>query len=198
LSHSERYEINVSILRLYLITVIEIFNIRIAFKRGEEMMKRYFISIVIILSLIISAGCTNSQQKNSEGNEKHTAAMGDIAEETSSVNKLPTFLQDQSDNIKTIYQASAVSQELLEKIPCYCGCGESVGHKSNYDCFIRENKKNGGVVWDSHGVNCDVCLETAAQSITDYQSGKSIKDIRKEIDQKYKEGYAKPTPTPQV
>lgn len=189
---------NVSILRLYLIAVIEKFNIRIVSNRGDEMMKRYFMSIVIILSLILSAGCTNAEHKNSKGNDGHTAAMGDIAEETSSVNELPTFLQDQSDNIKTIYQASAVSQELLEKIPCYCGCGESAGHKNNYDCFIRENKKNGRVVWDSHGVNCDVCLETAAQSITDYQNGKSIKYIRKEIDQKYKEGYAKPTPTPKV
>ncbi len=187
-----------SILRLYLITVIGKFNIRIVENRGDETMTRYILSTLIILSFIITAGCANSEQNNIKGKDDHTTAMGDIAEETSSMHELPMFLKDQTDNIKTIYKASAASQELLEKIPCYCGCGESVGHKNNYDCFVRENKKNGGVVWDSHGVNCDVCLETAAQSITDYQNGKSIKEIRKEIDQKYKEGYAKPTPTPQV
>lgn len=162
------------------------------------MNKKYIISALFIFVLILTAGCSNSGQKNSKENDHHMAEMGDMAEETTSVNELPTFLNNQSDTIKTIYQASAASKELLEKIPCYCGCGDSVGHKNNYDCFIRENKKNGRIVWDSHGVNCDVCLEIAAQSITDYHNGKSIKEIRKEIDEKYKEGYAKPTPTPQV
>ena len=45
-------------------------------------------------------------------------------------------------------------------------------------------------------MNCDVCLEIAAESMVEYQKGKSMLDIRKEIDEKYKEGYAKPTPTP--
>jgi len=30
------------------------------------------------------------------------------------------------------------------------------------------------------------------------ESGKSIKQIRQSIDEKYKSGYAKPTPTPEV
>jgi len=162
------------------------------------MIKRYFVSTLVLLVFILAAGCSNSDHKNNTENNDHIASMGDLAEETSSMNKLPTFLNGQTDSIKSIYKASAESKELLEKIPCYCGCSDSVGHKNNYDCFIRENKKNGGIVWDSHGVNCDVCLEIAAQSITDYHNGKSVKEIRKDIDDKYKEGYAKPTPTPPV
>lgn len=162
------------------------------------MIKRYFVSILVLLLFIFAAGCSNSNHKKSAVSDDHKASTGDLAEETSSMNELPTFLNGQTDTIKSIYKASAASKELLEKIPCYCGCGKSVGHKNNYDCFVRENKKNGGIVWDSHGLNCDVCLEIAAQSITDYHNGKSIKEIRKEIYQKYKEGYANPTPTPQV
>lgn len=36
----------------------------------------------------------------------------------------------------------------------------------------------------------------AAKSIKMKQEGKSIKEIRRYIDKKYKEGYAKPTKTP--
>lgn len=34
--------------------------------------------------------------------------------------------------------------------------------------------------------------------INDYSKGKSIKEIRDEIDKKYENGYATPTPTPEV
>lgn len=45
-------------------------------------------------------------------------------------------------------------------------------------------------------MNCGVCLETAAESIIQYKDGKCLKEIRQYIDEKYKEGYSKPTPTP--
>lgn len=153
-----------------------------------------FIFIVSILFLI--SGCSSIENsKESTGKSKHNMSMMGM-EETSSKNELPTFLSDKQDQVKNLYLAVADNKKLLEQMPCYCGCGESVGHSNNYDCFVNENKKTGAVVWDQHGVNCDVCMEIAAQSISDYQNGKSIHDIRKYIDQKYEEGYAKPTPTP--
>ncbi|OYD55997.1 hypothetical protein CGZ90_19920, partial [Fictibacillus aquaticus] len=72
------------------------------------------------------------------------------------------------------------------------------GHKNNYDCFVFENKKSGAIVWDDHGTKCGVCLEIAAKSVLDYSKGKSIKEIRNTIDETYKQGYAKPTPTPEM
>ncbi|MBS4174731.1 PCYCGC motif-containing (lipo)protein [Bacillus sp. FJAT-49736] len=162
------------------------------------MVKRYLLSILIVFVLILAAGCSSTENSINVVKDNNHGSMGDMVEKTASVNELPKFLSGEDDTIKSIYQASASSRELLEKIPCFCGCGDSVGHKNNYDCFVHENKKNGEVVWDSHGVNCDVCLEIAAQSITDYHNGKSIKEIRNDIDQKYKEGYATPTPTPKI
>lgn len=148
-----------------------------------------------IYSALLLGACSNSE----ESSEEHAAHVsGDIREETSSVNELPKFLADKPDDMKNIYAAVAKHQELLEHIPCYCGCGQSANHKDNYDCFIYENKENGAVVWDDHGTKCGVCLEIAAQSVIDYQNGKSIKEIREAIDKKYEKGYAKPTPTPQI
>ncbi|WP_416435473.1 PCYCGC motif-containing (lipo)protein [Priestia megaterium] len=122
----------------------------------------------------------------------------DIKEETASNEVLPEFLKDKSEEMQTIYANAAQNKELLENIPCYCGCGESAGHRNNYDGFIHENIRDGKAIWDDHGTKCGVCLEIAAQSVSDLESGKLIKQIRQSIDEKYKSGYAKPTPTPEV
>ncbi len=125
-------------------------------------------------------------------------SSSNTSEETASNEVLPEFLKDKPEEVQTIYANAAQNKELLENIPYYCGCGESTGDKNNYDCFIHENKRDGKVVWDNHGTKCGVCLEIAAQSVPDLESGKSIKQICQSIDEKYKSGYAKPTPTPEV
>ncbi|MGG4154398.1 PCYCGC motif-containing (lipo)protein [Peribacillus muralis] len=157
-----------------------------------------------ICSTLFLSACANedknvSEKKeiNHEGHSEHEAS-GDVQEATDSKEIAPGFLSGKPDDMKTIYLAVAQNKDLLEKIPCYCGCGESAGHKNNYDCFIHENKENGEVIWDDHGTKCGVCLEIAAQSILDWNDGMNIKQIRHKIDEKYKRGYAKPTPTPQV
>ena len=125
-------------------------------------------------------------------------SSSNTSEETASNEVLPEFLKDKPEEVQSIYANAAQNKELLENIPYYCACGESTGDKNNYDCFIHENKRDGKVVWDDHGTKCGVCLEIAAQSVPDLESGKSIKQIRQSIDEKYKSGYAKPTPTPEV
>ncbi|KML01532.1 hypothetical protein VL06_19410 [Rossellomorea marisflavi] len=157
--------------------------------------RQVFISFFMVMTLFI-AGCSEEKKTTEEhDHESHAVMNEDIQEETSSPEILPSFLDGKEDTMKTIYAASAQHQELLEYIPCYCGCGDSAGHKSNFNCFVQQ--KNGEkTTWDDHGTRCGVCLEIAAESIVEYNKGKSIKEIRKTIDEKYNEGYAKPTPTP--
>lgn len=162
-------------------------------------MKVKLCMILLLLGGVALAGCApaasdHTNQESDGGTHVH----GDIREETASSSELPAFLDEKSQEMKNLYTAVALNKDLLEQMPCYCGCGESVGHRNNYDCFIHENKENGAVTWDNHATKCGVCLEIAAQSIVDYQEGKSVKQIRKEIDSTYKKGYAEPTPTPAV
>lgn len=161
------------------------------------MNKRYMIAFSLIGGILVGCSNTNSQEETHGQHTEHQV-LNDIREETASVEVLPAFLTEKSENIQTIYQAAARHKELLENIPCYCGCGETANHTSSYDCFVHENKENGSIVWDDHGTKCGVCLEIAAQSIVEYQEGKSMKEIRSNIDDKYKEGYAEPTPTPKI
>ncbi|CAI8995627.1 PCYCGC motif-containing (lipo)protein [Priestia megaterium] len=146
------------------------------------MHKKSLVVLIMLIVSIVSTACSSSN----------------TSEETASNEVLPEFLKDKPEEVQSIYANAAQNKELLENIPYYCGCGESTGDKNNYDCFIHENKRDGKVVWDDHGTKCGVCLEIAAQSVPDLESGKSIKQIRQSIDEKYKSGYAKPTPTPEV
>jgi hypothetical protein len=177
---------------------------------GDYMKRKKMILTLFASSILIISGCSSAEKSenapkteqeqhiNTDGHSETTkhAANGDLQEETKSVDTLPAFLKDKPESMVTIYSAAAKSKDLLESMPCYCGCGESANHKSNYDCFVAENKKDGSIVWDDHGTRCGVCLEIAAESVVQYNDGKSAKEIREYIDNKYKEGYAKPTQTP--
>jgi Protein of unknown function with PCYCGC motif len=135
------------------------------------------------------------QETSHEGHENHLP-NGDIQELTASMEELPGFLDKQPDEIAAIYAEVPKYKDLLESMPCFCGCGESAGHKDNYDCFVSENKEDGKMVWDDHGTKCGTCLEIAAISMSASADGKTPVEIRNMIDEKYKEGFAEPTPTP--
>lgn len=165
----------------------------------EKKALAYFFIVTAILILL--SACSSKKEElavhNEDGNShSYHAENGDLHELTNSNEELPGFLKDKPEQMQIIYMAAAKHKDLLENIPCYCGCSESANHKDNYDCFVYDNKQNGNVIWDDHGTRCGVCLDTAAESIIQYNDGKSIKEIRQFIDEKYKEGYAKPTPTP--
>lgn len=153
------------------------------------------ILFILLSSILMLSSCSHKESKeNHEGHIAHLA-NGDIQETTSSADALPAFLDSQSEDMKLIYEAAAKANDVLQWMPCYCGCGDSAGHLSNFNCFVNEIKENGEVVWDDHGTRCSACLETAIMAINMTQQGKSLKEIRNTIDEVYKEGYATPTDT---
>lgn len=147
-----------------------------------------------ILAAISLAACGS---KSSPEPSAHAGAHqhGDIQETTASVTTMPSFLKTQPERTLLIYQIAGYSVDQLKWIPCYCGCGEEAGHKSNLNCFIQEVKPDGSVVWDDHGTRCGVCMEIAATTAKLSKEGKTIKEIRTIIDTQYNKGYAKPTDT---
>lgn len=155
--------------------------------------------LMLLSSILLLSACgQENKQENHEEHEDHVGHLenGDLQETTASSDILPAFLDTQSEDMKLVYQAAAKVNDVLKWMPCYCGCGDSAGHKSNFNCFVHEIKENGEVVWDDHGTRCAACLETAIASIQMIQEGKSLVEIRNTIDETYKEGYAKPTETP--
>lgn len=46
--------------------------------------------------------------------------------------------QFKDPNVQAAYAVARSAPELLEKMPCYCGCF-TTGHTSNYDCFVDQH-----------------------------------------------------------
>jgi len=62
---------------------------------------------------------------------------------------LPPEIARAPVQVREAYQFAIANQEYLSNFPCYCGCG-AMGHKSNLDCYIREVKPDGTIVFDDH------------------------------------------------
>lgn len=169
-------------------------------------MKKKLLAGLAALTLALAACGNGATEKpaesdhadtHAEAGHKEQLANGDLQEVTASADVLPSFLDDKPEDMRLIYQVAGKATDILEYMPCYCGCGESAGHGSNMNCFLDEVREDGSVVWDDHGTRCEVCLEIAVKSVQMKQEGKSMKEIRDAIDTEYgKGGYAKPTDTP--
>ncbi|MCG7343139.1 PCYCGC domain-containing protein [Sporosarcina sp. ACRSL] len=156
---------------------------------------------IMLIAMLVLAACEDKAQQHGhddylEVGHEHQLPNGDVQEATESADVLPKFLDGKSVDVRLVYQLAASAPDVLEYMPCYCGCGEIAGHGNNLNCFVDEIREDGSVVWDDHGTRCLVCLEIAVQSVQMKQEGKSMKEIRDFIDDKYKEGYAQPTDTP--
>ncbi|MBP2000328.1 hypothetical protein J2Z69_001347 [Paenibacillus shirakamiensis] len=158
----------------------------------------YHSSLCLAVSLILISGCSSKEESKSTSAPSHQehVASGDLQETTASLTTLPAFLNQTSTLVKEGYLAAAAHVDVLTSIPCYCGCGKSAGHQSNLNCFISKVQSDGTVIWDDHGTRCNVCIETAMLTAEMKKQGKTTSEIRQFIDDRYQEGYAKPTPTP--
>ncbi|MGL4521825.1 MAG: PCYCGC motif-containing (lipo)protein [Bacilli bacterium] len=157
-------------------------------------MKMKFSILFIVFALTLSACANDSAKEDEHGHAQQES--GDLRETTASSSDMPTFLAGTPELVSAAYKIVAKNTDVLAYIPCYCGCGESVDHKSNLDCFINEEKSSGEIVWDSHATTCQNCIEIGVVASKMNSEGSSLQEIRDYIDATYKEGYAKPTPTP--
>ena len=54
-------------------------------------------------------------------------------------------------DIRDAYEFALARPDVLQYVPCYCGCGLNAGHSSNLDCFIDGVRSDGAVAFDDHG-----------------------------------------------
>ena len=58
-----------------------------------------------------------------------------------------------ADLMRQAYVFAARNPDVLDYVPCYCGCGQTDGHHGNTDCFVESRAPNGAVTeWDVHGM----------------------------------------------
>jgi hypothetical protein len=97
--------------------------------------------------------------------------------------KFPSFVYTNPLTLKA-YTYATEHPDMLEQIPCYCGCGGHSGHRFLRDCFVHDDW-----TYDEHASFCDVCVGEAIK-VQDYLSqGKTLTEARALIDQEYGAKY---------
>lgn len=109
--------------------------------------------------------------------------------------KLPKYFDTAPPEIKKAYEFAISRPDVLEHMACYCGC-KSIGHKSNKSCFINRVNEDGSIVLDEHGTMCHICLDVALTTKHLMAEGKSLKEIRKFLDEQYAGRPSTDTPYP--
>ena len=84
----------------------------------------------------------------------------------------PSLFTD--EKTRAAYQTAKDIPEVLEQLPCFCGCMSSFGHKNNLFCFK-----------DQHGSGCNLCQDIALDARKLHDQGMSIAQIRENIKSKY-------------
>jgi Protein of unknown function with PCYCGC motif len=84
----------------------------------------------------------------------------------------PSLFTD--EKTRAAYQTAKDIPEVLEQLPCFCGCMSSFGHKNNLFCFK-----------DQHGSGCNVCQDIALDARKMHDQGMSIAQIQENIKNKY-------------
>jgi hypothetical protein len=77
---------------------------------------------------------------------------------------------DYTGKARAAYQVAKDIPEILSQLPCFCGCMDGMGHKSNLYCFA-----------DKHGAICDLCQNIALDAQEMHRKGMPVSQIRDKI-----------------
>lgn len=93
-----------------------------------------------LLATVMAAGCGSSSQVDTpEVNPSEDWVTIDGVE-------FPAIMAQVPADIVEIYVFAAKNPDVLEYIPCYCGCeDETPPHVSAYDCFVDAIDRSGPV-----------------------------------------------------
>lgn len=129
--------------------------------------------LVLTAALLVVTGLTACSAP-SEAGDLHMMPM----------EGMPAEVQSAPVTVQTAYQFSAANPDIMKDIPCYCGCG-SIGHTSNYDCYVSSVDASGTITYDSHALGCTLCVDITQDVMRMLREGKSPQEARAYIDSTY-------------
>ncbi len=100
------------------------------------------------------------------------------------MHELPAQMQSAPATVRTAYQFAAANPELMKQVPCYCGCG-SIGHTSNYSCYVSSVETSGAISFDNHALGCSLCVEITQDVMRLSAQGRTGAEIRAYVDATY-------------
>lgn len=129
-------------------------------------MKR-LVSILILFILVapVSAACS-SQGDTSGEHAYHLAPLSQMIHE----------VQQAPVSVREAYQFAVANPDVLQELPCYCGCG-AMDHTSNYSCYVAGEDSNGAPQFDNHALGCQICVDITQDAMRLLDEGQSIDQI---------------------
>lgn len=136
---------------------------------------RKLLAMLFVLSLgaVLVSGCSGGTGETSA----HAYPMAPLSDMPAEVSSAPVVVQE-------AYQFAVANPDVLEELPCYCGCG-AMGHTSNYACYVAGEDSQGGLVIDNHALGCSICVDITQDAMRMLEEGKSVPEIRAYVDQTY-------------
>ena len=97
---------------------------------------------------------------------------------------MPAEVKSAPTTVQQAYQFNVANPEFMKHIPCYCGCG-SMGHTSNYSCYVQDVNAQGAITYDTHALGCSICVDITQDTMRLLKQGKSVPEIKTIVDQTY-------------
>jgi len=98
--------------------------------------------------------------------------------------EMPVDVLASSLTVQTAYRFAAANSDVMKEIYCYCGC-DSIGHLSNYDCYVSSVSEDGYITYDRHGLVCTTCVDITQDVMRMLKDGKSPSDAKEYVDATY-------------
>ncbi len=138
---------------------------------------RFNLLLILLISLLGTglAGCSNSSQR-------------DVAMAT--LDGMPEHVHTAPVRVQEAYQYAVANPDVLQQIPCYCGCG-AMGHTSNYSCYVAEAEET--ITYDEHALDCGICVDISQDVMRMQAQGRSVEEIFNYVNTTYAR-FGPPTP----
>jgi hypothetical protein len=130
------------------------------------------ITVLLMLGSVLT-GCGAGGADSGE----HSLDMADLA-------AMPMEVQSAPVAVQQAYQFAVANPDVLQHIPCYCGCG-AMGHTSNYDCYVAGTNADGSIQFDPHALGCSICVDITQDTLRLLKQGQGVTDIRAFVDASY-------------
>jgi hypothetical protein len=130
----------------------------------------------LVFMLAASLTACSSPEKPVE-NQAHDLKMAALEE-------MPAEVKTAPDSVQQAYQFALANPEVLEQIPCYCGCGD-MGHTSNYACYFSGKEGDPNQIFDNHALGCSICVDITQDTMRLMREGKSVQEVRTYVDSTY-------------
>jgi hypothetical protein len=104
------------------------------------------ILLAVLALCLVLAGCDRFSREEFDGEVAEPSLQSTNSDDWLTIEGVdfPAEMADAPPEVTEAYVFAAQHPEILQYMPCYCGCGaDEHKHISNYDCFVDQIDRSG-------------------------------------------------------